>query len=272
MNISTRRKKRAFATPVHQEQIAVEQIVHPQIQEQIVEGVMEIPQERLLEGIEEQIGDVLVPQSVCYIAPTPVIQDVTPAPSILYPAPKADYATQTSVIGVHRIGTISDRFISQSTVASCLHHDSRHHWYEFDNQRGEPAMCYHSCEGSAPQVVGSLLLLGEFASPVDNQNTSGTDRCRGDDPDRCCSCSMSPHRIRSRQLPLDFNVTNYMSRILLNLSLYGPPKFWDQSAVIEFSGHVAPHETCIARVSSWAHCWLSSHSLQRACTAQKITH
>ena len=44
-------------------------------------------------------------------------------------------------------------------------------------------------EAPAPQVVGSLLLLGEFASPVDNQNTSGTDRCRGDDPDRCCSCS-----------------------------------------------------------------------------------
>ena len=77
-----------FATPVHQEQIAVEQIVHPQIQEQIVEGVMEIPQERLLEGIEEQIEDVLVPQSICSFAPTPVIQDVTPAPSILYPAPK----------------------------------------------------------------------------------------------------------------------------------------------------------------------------------------
>ena len=88
MNISTRRKKKEFATGVHQEQIVVEQIVHPQIQEQIVEGVMEIPQERLPDGIEEQIEDVLVPQSVCYISPTPVIQDVTPAPSILYPASK----------------------------------------------------------------------------------------------------------------------------------------------------------------------------------------
>ena len=42
-----------FATPLHQEQIAVEQFVHfplPQNLEQIVEeGVKEIPQERLLE-------------------------------------------------------------------------------------------------------------------------------------------------------------------------------------------------------------------------------
>ena len=124
-------------------------------------------------------------------------------------------------------------------------------------------------EGPAPQVVGSLLLLGEFASPVDNQNTSGTDRCRGDDRDRWCSCSMSTHRIRSRQLALDFHVRNYMSRILLDLSLYGPPKFWDQSAVVEFCGHPAPHESCIARFSSWAHCWLSSHSLQRAMHGSK---
>ena len=90
-----------FDTPVHQEQIAGEQIVHPQIQEQIVEGVMEIPQERLPEGIEEQIEDILVPQIVCHLAPTPVIEDVTPAPSILFPAPKIDYATQSSVMVVH---------------------------------------------------------------------------------------------------------------------------------------------------------------------------
>ena len=150
-----------FATPVHQEQIAVEQIVHPQIQEQIVEGVMEIPQERLPEEIEEQIDDVLVPQSACYISPTPVIQDVTPAPSILYPAPKADYATQSSVIGVHRISTTSDRFIAQSTVASCIHRDSRRHWCEpKHHRRGEPAMCYHSCGGSSPTGCGISSSLG----------------------------------------------------------------------------------------------------------------
>ena len=40
-----------------------------------MEGVVVIPQERLPEGIEEKTEDVLVPQSVCYIAPTPVIQD-----------------------------------------------------------------------------------------------------------------------------------------------------------------------------------------------------
>ena len=44
---------------------------------------------------------------------------------------------------------------------------------------------------------------------------------------------MKLHRIRSRRLPLDYSVTDYMSRILLDLSPYGPPKFWDQSAVIE---------------------------------------
>ena len=111
---------------------------------------MEIPQERLPEGIEEQIEDVLVPLSVCYVAPTPVIQDVTPAPSILYPAPKTDYATQSSVTGVHRISATSDRFIAQSTVASCLHHDSRRHWCQpKHHQRGEPAISYHRCGGSS---------------------------------------------------------------------------------------------------------------------------
>ena len=40
----------SFATPVHQEQIASEQIVHPQTRELIVEGVVEIRQECLPEG------------------------------------------------------------------------------------------------------------------------------------------------------------------------------------------------------------------------------
>ena len=38
-----------------------------------------------------------------------------------------------------------------------------------------PQSAITAVEAPAPQVVGSLLLLGEFASPVDNQNTSGTD-------------------------------------------------------------------------------------------------
>ena len=67
--------------PIHQEQIAaepeslecaqqgtVENIFHvpiPQMQEQFVESVQKIPQERLLfERIEEQIGDILVPPVV----------------------------------------------------------------------------------------------------------------------------------------------------------------------------------------------------------------
>ena len=40
-------------------------------------------------------------------------------------------------------------------------------------------------------------------------------------------------RIRSRSLPLDFSVTSFLGRILLDISPYGPPKFWDQSVVIE---------------------------------------
>ena len=49
-----------FASPVHQEQIACEQIVHlpiPQVREQIVEGVKEIPQEPFPEQTVEQIID-----------------------------------------------------------------------------------------------------------------------------------------------------------------------------------------------------------------------
>ena len=39
---------------------------------QIVEGVMGIPQEPFPEEIEEQFEPILVPQGVCYVAPTPV--------------------------------------------------------------------------------------------------------------------------------------------------------------------------------------------------------
>ena len=49
-----------FASPVHQEQIACEQIVHlpiPQVREQIVEGVKEIPQKPFPEQTVEQIID-----------------------------------------------------------------------------------------------------------------------------------------------------------------------------------------------------------------------
>ena len=44
----------------------------------------------------------------------------------------------------------------------------------------------------------------------------------------------------------------------------------DQS--LSSCGHLAPHETCIACFSSWAHCWRSSHPLQRAMRGSKISH
>ena len=53
-----------FATPVHQEQIASERFVHlpmPQNLEQIVEGVMEIPQERFPERTEKRLFDFPIP-------------------------------------------------------------------------------------------------------------------------------------------------------------------------------------------------------------------
>ena len=77
--------------------------------------------------------------------------------------------------------------------------------------------------------------------------------------------------IRSRMLPLDYSVTNCMSRILLDRYPYEPPKFWDRSAVIELR-HPAPHETCITCFSSWAHCWRSTHSLQWTMRGSKIPH
>ena len=42
-----------------------------------------------------------------------------------------------------------------------------------------------------------------------------------------------PHKTRSRRLPLDYSVMIYISRILLDQPLRGPPKFWDRTAVIE---------------------------------------
>ena len=82
---------------------------------------------------------------------------------------------------------------------------------------------------------------------------------------------MKPRRIKNTRLPLDYSVTNYMSRILLVLSLYG---FQSSSTNEPLSscGHPAPHETCIACFSSWAHCWRSSHPLQRAMHGSKISH
>ena len=53
-----------FATPVHQEQIASERFVHlpmPQNLEQIVEGVIEIPQERFPERTEKRLFDFPIP-------------------------------------------------------------------------------------------------------------------------------------------------------------------------------------------------------------------
>ena len=40
-------------------------------------------------------------------------------------------------------------------------------------------------------------------------------------------------RFRSRKLPLACSVTNYIRRILLDRSPYGPPRSWDPSAVIK---------------------------------------
>ena len=45
---------------------------------------------------------------------------------------------------------------------------------------------------------------------------------------------MKLRRIRSR-LPLDYSVTNFTNRLLLNLSPYEPPNFWDRSVDTEFS-------------------------------------
>ena len=73
------------------QQCNVENIFHvpiPQIQEQFVESVQKIFQERLPERIEEPIENTPVPHSICYSAPTPVIEDISPAvPASEYVAP-----------------------------------------------------------------------------------------------------------------------------------------------------------------------------------------
>ena len=83
---------------VHQEQIPaepgsferaqqriVENIVHvpiPQIQEQFVERVQEIPQECLPERIEEPNKITAIPHSISCSAPAPVIKDISPEPGV----------------------------------------------------------------------------------------------------------------------------------------------------------------------------------------------
>ena len=44
---------------------------------------------------------------------------------------------------------------------------------------------------------------------------------------------MRSHRTKSRRLPQAYFVTNYIHRILLDQSPYGPPRFQDRSAVIK---------------------------------------
>ena len=48
---------------------------------------------------------------------------------------------------------------------------------------------------------------------------------------------------------------NYMSKTLPDQSLHVPPKFLDDQSVSQ-CGNSASHETCVARRSSWTHCWL----------------
>ena len=102
---------------VHREQIAAEQecvervqlrtvehIVHvpiPQIQEDFVERVQKIPQERLPERIEEPIENTPIPHSISYSAPAPVIENISPAvPAIEYvaPAPVIEHEEPAPVI------------------------------------------------------------------------------------------------------------------------------------------------------------------------------
>ena len=72
-----------FTTPVHQEQIAAEQLVHvalPQNLEQMVEGVKEILEERFPEQtVEQRVG---IPVAAAHAAPSPVNEYVAPAPVV----------------------------------------------------------------------------------------------------------------------------------------------------------------------------------------------
>ena len=89
-----------FTAPVHQEQIAAEQIVPvsiPQILEQLVEGVKEIPQERYPEQTVKQIVDDPVPPIVeetaevvlpSHAAPIPVSEHVALARDVAFLTPE----------------------------------------------------------------------------------------------------------------------------------------------------------------------------------------
>ena len=55
-------------------------IVDDTAETHVVEGVKGIPQEPFPEEIEEQFGPVFVPQSMCHVAPTPVIYVAHPVP------------------------------------------------------------------------------------------------------------------------------------------------------------------------------------------------
>ena len=62
------------------------------------------------------------------------------------------------------------------------------------------------------------------------------------------SSLMKPRRIRNNNLPLDCSVTSFMSRMLLDLSPFGPRKFRDQSVVIELR-NIVHHMKLVSRAS-----------------------
>ena len=76
---------------VHQEQIAAEpgSFEHTQqcavdniVQEQVVESVQKIPQQRLRERIEEPNKNTPLPHNISSAAPAPVIEDISPEPGV----------------------------------------------------------------------------------------------------------------------------------------------------------------------------------------------
>ena len=103
-----------FATPVHQEQIACEQIVNlpiPQVRAQIVEGVKEIPQEPFPEQTVEQIIDdpnppiwegkagVILPScAAAHAAPTPVSEYGALARDVGYTTPEISKRTVEQIV------------------------------------------------------------------------------------------------------------------------------------------------------------------------------
>ena len=94
-----------------------------------------------------------------FAAPAPVTEYVTPTPTDLYAAPARVIEHVAPAPVIEYIAPASPVTISSPSQQLPPAYHGHHRF-------GEPAMLYHSCGNSAPQVVGSISLVDDVHNQV----------------------------------------------------------------------------------------------------------